>query len=74
VLPGADFYEDGPAPDGLPPVDIGRDVVLNRTIIHRKCAQGRRVGVTRNGEKSTPEVGASMLTCNCTRISEAKPE
>ena len=40
VLLGADFYEDGPAPDGLPPVGIGRDVVLNRTIIDKNARIG----------------------------------
>jgi glucose-1-phosphate adenylyltransferase len=40
VLLGADFYEDGPPPDGVPPIGIGRDVVLDRTIIDKNARIG----------------------------------
>jgi glucose-1-phosphate adenylyltransferase len=40
VLLGADFYEDGAPPDGLPAIGIGRDVVLNRTIIDKNARIG----------------------------------
>ena len=40
VLLGADSYEDGPAPDGLPAVGIGRDVVLHRAIIDKNARIG----------------------------------
>ncbi|HXH23950.1 MAG TPA: sugar phosphate nucleotidyltransferase, partial [Vicinamibacterales bacterium] len=40
VLLGADFYEDGPPPDGQPPLGIGRDVVLERAIIDKNARIG----------------------------------
>jgi glucose-1-phosphate adenylyltransferase len=40
VLLGADFYEEGGAPDGVPALGIGRDVVLNRTIIDKNARIG----------------------------------
>ena len=40
VLLGADFYEDGAAPDGMPRLGIGRDVVLDRTIIDKNARIG----------------------------------
>jgi glucose-1-phosphate adenylyltransferase len=39
VLLGADFYEDRP-PDGIPELGIGRDVVLNRTIVDKNARIG----------------------------------
>lgn len=39
VLLGADFYEEAPAPDALP-LGIGRDVVLDRTIIDKNARIG----------------------------------
>jgi glucose-1-phosphate adenylyltransferase len=52
VLLGADYYEDGPAPDGMPPVGIGRNVVLNRTIIDKnaRIGDGARLVNERNLE------------------------
>src|SRR5262245_60183859 len=35
VLLGADFYEYGVAPEGLPLVGVGRDVMLDRTIVDK---------------------------------------
>ena len=40
VLLGADFYEDGRPADGVPPLGIGRDVVLTRTIIDKNARIG----------------------------------
>jgi glucose-1-phosphate adenylyltransferase len=40
VLLGADFYEEGVPPDGVPDVGIGRDVVLNRTIVDKNARIG----------------------------------
>lgn len=40
VLLGADFYEDGDPPDGLPRLGIGRDVVLDKTIIDKNARIG----------------------------------
>jgi glucose-1-phosphate adenylyltransferase len=40
VLLGADFYEDGDAPEGLPPLGIGRDVVLDHVIIDKNARVG----------------------------------
>ena len=40
VLLGADFYEDGRPPDGVPGLGIGRDVVLNRTIVDKNARIG----------------------------------
>jgi glucose-1-phosphate adenylyltransferase len=40
VLLGADFYEDRRPPDGVPCIGIGRDVVLNRTIIDKNARIG----------------------------------
>jgi glucose-1-phosphate adenylyltransferase len=40
VLLGADFYEDGPAPVGMPAIGIGRDVVLNGAIIDKNARIG----------------------------------
>ena len=40
VLLGADSYEDGPAPDGLPAIGIGRNVVLDRTIVDKNARIG----------------------------------
>ena len=39
VLLGADFYEDGP-PDGVPALGLGRDVVLERTIVDKNARIG----------------------------------
>ena len=40
VLLGADFYEDGEAPPGMPPLGIGRDVVLARVIVDKNARIG----------------------------------
>jgi glucose-1-phosphate adenylyltransferase len=40
VLLGADFYEEGAPPDGMPALGVGRDVVLNRTIIDKNARIG----------------------------------
>ena len=40
VLLGADFYEDGTAPAGRPPLGIGRDVVLDRVIVDKNARIG----------------------------------
>jgi len=40
VLLGADFYEDGEPREGLPPLGIGRDVVLERTIVDKNARIG----------------------------------
>jgi glucose-1-phosphate adenylyltransferase len=40
VLVGADFYEEGGPPDGVPALGIGRDVVLNRAIIDKNARIG----------------------------------
>ena len=40
VLLGADFYEDGDPHDGLPALGIGRDVVLDRTIVDKNARIG----------------------------------
>jgi glucose-1-phosphate adenylyltransferase len=52
VLIGADFYEDGSRPTDRPPVGIGRDVVLNRTIIDKnaRIGDGARLVNERNVE------------------------
>jgi glucose-1-phosphate adenylyltransferase len=52
VLLGADFYEDGPPPDGMPALGIGRDVVLNRAIIDKnaRIGSGARLLNERNVE------------------------
>jgi glucose-1-phosphate adenylyltransferase len=40
VLLGADFYEDAAAPDAVPRLGVGRDVVLDRTIIDKNARIG----------------------------------
>ena len=50
VLLGADWYEDGNQPPGLPPLGIGRDVVLNRVIVDKNA----RIGA---GSRLTNEKG-----------------
>jgi glucose-1-phosphate adenylyltransferase len=40
VLLGADFYEDGAPPPGVPALGVGRDVVLNRVIIDKNARIG----------------------------------
>jgi glucose-1-phosphate adenylyltransferase len=40
VLLGADFYEDGAPHEGTPPLGIGRDVTLERTIIDKNARIG----------------------------------
>ena len=51
VLLGSDFYEEHP-PDGLPPLGIGRDVVINRTIVDKnaRIGDGARLVNERNVE------------------------
>jgi len=52
VLLGADFYEDGHPKDGLPDLGVGRDVVLNHTIIDKnaRIGDGSRLVNERNVE------------------------
>jgi glucose-1-phosphate adenylyltransferase len=52
VLLGADFYEDGSPPKDAPRLGIGRDVVLNRTIIDKnaRIGDGARLVNERNVE------------------------
>ena len=54
VLLGADFYEDGRPSDGMPGIGIGRDVVLNRTIIDKnaRIGDGARLVNERNVENA----------------------
>ena len=54
VLLGADFYEDGRPSDGIPGVGIGRDVVLNKTIIDKnaRIGDGARLVNERNVENA----------------------
>ena len=40
MLLGADFYEDGEPPPGLPALGIGRDVVLDRVIVDKNARIG----------------------------------
>jgi glucose-1-phosphate adenylyltransferase len=40
VLLGADFFEDGATPPGLPPLGIGRSVVLTRAIVDKNARIG----------------------------------
>jgi glucose-1-phosphate adenylyltransferase len=40
VLLGADFYEDGEPPPGLPRLGVGRDVVLERVIVDKNARIG----------------------------------
>ena len=53
VLLGADFYEDGPT-DGIPGIGIGRDVVLDKTIIDKnaRIGDGARLVNERNVENA----------------------
>jgi glucose-1-phosphate adenylyltransferase len=49
VLLGADFYEEGGPPDGVPALGIGRDVVLNRTIIDKNARIGHGARLVNEG-------------------------
>ena len=40
VLLGADFYEYGDPPEGLPALGVGKDVVLDRVIIDKNARIG----------------------------------
>jgi glucose-1-phosphate adenylyltransferase len=40
VLLGADFYEYGDPPEGVPALGIGKDVVLDRVIIDKNARIG----------------------------------
>ena len=40
VILGADFYEDAEPPGGLPTLGIGRDVVMDRTIVDKNARIG----------------------------------
>jgi glucose-1-phosphate adenylyltransferase len=53
VLLGADFYEDGQT-DGIPGIGIGRDVVLDKTIIDKnaRIGDGARLVNERNVENA----------------------
>ena len=57
VLLGADFYEDGEPTDGLPPLGIGRNVVLNRTIVDKnaRIGEGARLINEKNVEHADGE-------------------
>jgi glucose-1-phosphate adenylyltransferase len=46
VLLGADFYEYGPPPGGLPALGIGKDVVLEHVIIDKNARIGDGVRLT----------------------------
>src|SRR3954468_5131253 len=52
VLLGADFYQEGRPPDGVPDLGIGSDVVLRRTIIDKnaRVGDGARLVNERNVE------------------------
>ena len=52
VLLGADFYEYGPPPDGIPALGIGKDVVLEHVIIDKnaRIGDGARLTNERNIE------------------------
>jgi glucose-1-phosphate adenylyltransferase len=54
VLLGADLYEDGRPPDGVPGLGVGRDVVLDRTIIDKnaRIGDGSRLVNERNVENA----------------------
>jgi glucose-1-phosphate adenylyltransferase len=57
VLLGADFYEDGTRPDGVPALGIGRDVVLNRVVIDKnaRIGDGARLVNEKNVEHADGE-------------------
>jgi glucose-1-phosphate adenylyltransferase len=57
VLLGADFYEDGAAPDAVPRLGVGRDVVLDRTIIDKnaRIGDGARLVNERNVDHADGE-------------------
>jgi glucose-1-phosphate adenylyltransferase len=40
VLLGADFYEEAPPIDNVPPLGIGRDAVLDRVIVDKNARIG----------------------------------
>jgi glucose-1-phosphate adenylyltransferase len=48
VILGADWYEDAP-PDGVPPLGIGRDVVLRRVIVDKNARIGDGARLTNEG-------------------------
>jgi len=52
VLLGADFYEDGDPPPGVPKLGLGRDVVLDRVIVDKNA----RIG---DGARLTNERGVA---------------
>jgi len=54
VLLGADFYEEGTPRDGVPHMGIGRDVVLNRTIVDKnaRIGDGARLVNERNVDQA----------------------
>ena len=57
VLLGADFYEEGRPPDGVPGLGIGRDVVLNRVIVDKnaRVGDGAKLVNERNVEQADGE-------------------
>jgi glucose-1-phosphate adenylyltransferase len=57
VLLGADFYEDGAPHEGEPALGIGRDVVLNRTIVDKnaRIGNGARLVNERNVDTADGE-------------------
>jgi glucose-1-phosphate adenylyltransferase len=54
VLLGADFYEDGDPHPGVPALGIGRDVVLERTIVDKnaRIGDGARLANEKNVEEA----------------------
>ena len=51
VLLGADFYEDGEPPGDLPPLGVGRDVVLDRVIIDKNARIGDGARLVNEAER-----------------------
>ncbi|HEY5895841.1 MAG TPA: glucose-1-phosphate adenylyltransferase [Chthoniobacterales bacterium] len=50
VLMGADFYEEGPPPDGLPAIGIGKNCVVDRAIIDKDARIGDGCVITPEGK------------------------
>ena len=51
VLLGADFYEHGEPPGDLPPLGVGRDVVLDRVIIDKNARIGDGARLVNEAER-----------------------
>ncbi len=51
VMMGADFYEsESPAPDGAPPVGIGRNTTIKDAIVDKNARIGERVVISPDGK------------------------